>query len=251
MTELSRIEREKAFHNTEFSESKRHPAFKYYSVATSSFAYYDAFLKANCADKLFLEYGCGSGSRAFMLARGGAKVLGIDISDVGIKQAQEEAKKEHLTIEFRVMNAEILELPDSTFDIACGTAILHHLDIAKSLGELARVLKPHGDAIFLEPLGHNPLIQLYRKVTPQLRTPDEHPLTVKDLLEIKKQFEVVEMRYFCFTTLFAVPLRKLPFFFALMALLNRFDQLLFSLIPSLRKYAWIVVIILKNHDTKR
>jgi len=51
------------------------------------------------------------------------------------------------------MNAEELKFADDYFDIVCGGAILHHLDLNKALSEIARVLKPDGKAIFVEPLG--------------------------------------------------------------------------------------------------
>jgi hypothetical protein len=50
-------------------------------------------------------------------------------------------------------------------------------DLSLACSEIARVLRPGGPAIFVEPLGHNPLINAYRKRTPALRTVDEHPPT--------------------------------------------------------------------------
>ena len=41
--------------------------------------------------------------------------------------------------------------------------------------EINKVLKDDGEMVFLEPLGTNPLINLYRKLTPKSRSVDEHP----------------------------------------------------------------------------
>ena len=38
-------------------------------------------------------------------------------------------------------------------------------------------MKPSAGALFIEPLGHNPVINLYRRRTPEQRTVDEHPLS--------------------------------------------------------------------------
>ena len=34
--------------------------------------------------------------------------------------------------------------------------------------ELSRIIKPNGECIFQEPMGHNPIINLYRKLTPNI-----------------------------------------------------------------------------------
>lgn len=137
------------------------------------------FLKTNAEGKSVLEYGCGTGSLINLsLGARAKKTTGIDISEVVIGQAKQKYEKEVATgkVSFQVMDAEALEFSDSTFDLICGKSILHHLDLQKCYTEISRVLKSEGKAIFLEPLGHNPIINLYRKVTPKLRTVDEHPL---------------------------------------------------------------------------
>lgn len=42
--------------------------------------------------------------------------------------------------------------------------------------------------MFFEPLGHNLLINLYRRLTPELRTEDEHPLVACDLERLVNYF---------------------------------------------------------------
>ena len=116
-------------------------------------------------------------------AAAGAHATGIDISPVAIEMGVREAASRGLRdrTHFAVMNAEALDFPDASFDRVCGSGILHHLDLKKAYGEIARVLRPNGYGIFLEPLGHNPLINWYRRRTPQMRTEDEHPLLKSDL----------------------------------------------------------------------
>src|SRR5262245_23534608 len=147
---LDRIEREREFHNETFDSDTRASASKFYSVVRSSRAFYESLLHQNGANRRVLEYGCGPGSYAFFLARDGAEVTGIDISDVAIRQARERADKEGLkSARFERMNAEELTFPDGQFDLVCGRSIVHHLDLAKALPEVTRVLKPNGLAIFL------------------------------------------------------------------------------------------------------
>lgn len=239
----TRLEREAEFHNRAFAENTRAAAGKFYAVAVGSKQFYRAVIGRNPRDKCILEYGCGTGSCAFDLARHGARVTGIDISVAGIDLARQKAVDEGVAEQtsFQVMDAEQLAFPGDYFDLVCGSGILHHLDLKKALGELVRVLKPDGQAVFFEPLGHNPLIQLYRRLTPQMRSADEHPLSVDDLQLFFRYFAQVEFHYFHLCSLMAVPFGRLPGFHALRAALEGLDRLLFRL-PFLRKQAWIVVV---------
>jgi SAM-dependent methyltransferase len=140
------------------------------------------------------------------------------------------------------MNAEALEVPDDSFDVVCGSGVLHHLDLAESFPEVARVLHGDGMAMFIEPLGHNPLINAYRRRTPEMRTPDEHPLRVDDLRLASHWFDRVDVDYFNLFTLASVPLRRWSFQPALQRRLHDLDQVLFERLPRLRRHAWVAVL---------
>jgi SAM-dependent methyltransferase len=244
----ARLEREREYHDRAFGEGVRASAKRFYSVTGAMLSWYEQTLSARAPGARALEYGCGPGSRAFHLARDGAHVVGIDISPVAIEQATEHGRAEGLEdrLEFRVMNAEQLDFPDASFDIVCGSGILHHLDLARAYAEIARVLEPAGIAVFTEPLGHNPAINAYRNRTPALRTVDEHPLLMDDLALAKRFFEEVEVRFFTLTSLAAIPLRDRPGFERVLGGLDRLDSLLFRVAPPLRRHAWMVAITLRR-----
>lgn len=240
-------ENEKRFFNRAFEIGSRKPVAKFYAISKSGREYYKKILLSKSYNRKVLEYGCGMGSSAFALARQGAKVVGIDISEVGIKLAKEHAKKEHLdNIFFLVMDGEKMSFKNKSFDIVCGTSILHHLQLDKTLKELTRVLKNDGIAIFIEPLGHNPAINFYRKLTPRLRTREEHPLTIKDLLLIKKFFQKVNFKFFYFFALIAVVFNNTNIFQSILKMLSNFDDKLFEWTPFFRRLAWQIVIILER-----
>lgn len=245
MTE--RIEREKEFHNHRFAENTRKPLDKYYSISNNTRKLFLDIMNTDLMGKKVLEYGCGTGSFSFDLAKGGAKVYGIDISEVAINTAKREAKFTDYSeqIEFTVMNAEELQFENDFFDRVCGNSILHHLDLKKALNELKRVLKKDGNAVFVEPLGHNPFINLYRKLTPKLRSEDEHPLKVKDLELFKDYFSDIKITYFHLTTLLAVPFRNTKLFNTVLALLSKIDSVLF-MFEIFRRNAWMIVVELSN-----
>jgi len=243
----NRIIREKEFHNERFEKDTRKHLDKYYSITQNSRALYLDLIKSGSEGKSILEYGCGEGSFSFDLAELGAKVYGIDISEIAIEKAKFKAEQKHLTnlMHFQVMNAEELNFPDKYFDKVCGVAILHHLDLTKAVSELSKVMNKNGSAIFLEPLGHNPIINLYRSLTKNLRTEDEHPLLLNDLKIFEEYFESVKIYYFHLTSLALVPLRNLKSYNKIINIFDSFDRMLFK-IPFFKKNAWQIVVELSR-----
>ena len=242
-----RLARERHFHD-ELSnlQRRKRAAGKYYSITQSATDYYENELLSFNATLPVLEYGCGPGSHAFFLAERGYHVTGIDISEAAIAQALASALTIPGKTRFLVMNAEDLSFPNHHFGGICAQGVLHHLDIDRAASEISRVLAPNGKAVFLEPLGHNALINLYRRLTPQLRTVDEHPLLARDIEKLKLHFTNVKCRYFYLTTIAAAPLHRMALFRALVRGLEFFDRSIFTIVPGLRKYAWIAVITVSN-----
>jgi len=244
--EISRIEREQKFHDQRFADdSKRtNKVGKFYKVSQSIKKEYEKFLTENCKDLEIIEYGCGTGSYAFSLAKNGAKnVTGIDISSVAIEVATDKAISEEIegNLSFEVMNAEELIFNYSSIDLICGSGILHHLELEKAIKQIVNVLKPEGKAIFIEPLGHNIFINLFRSLTPSIPSEDEHPLLESDLALIKRYFKKVEIKYFYLTALGASIFVGFRGFEIILSTLEFIDQMLFKL-PFLQKQAWQVLI---------
>jgi SAM-dependent methyltransferase len=245
-SESSRQEREREFHDRTYGEGEYdvRPATRFYAVARAGYRFYEDRIHEGAAGLRILEYGCGQGSYAFSLAAAGAHVTGIDISPVAIELAQKQAEDEGVTdqTEFMVMDAEKLDFADDSFDRICGGGILHHIDLDKGYPEIARTLRPGGRAVFLEALGHNPLINAYRNRTPEQRTEDEHPLLEADLELAKRFFDRVDCRFFNLLTIPAFPFARVPGFDRATAVLDAADQRLFDRFPRLRKHAWMVAV---------
>lgn len=243
----TRQEREREFHNRIFAEHSRQRLDAVYATLHASRLFYEGVLTAHCAGRDVLELGCGSATHSAFLAAHGARLTGIDISDIAVEQARARARAQHFPAVFQRMDAEHLEFPDNRFDLICSVAILHHLDLRSAFSELRRVLRPAGRAVFLEPLGHNPLINLYRRMTPGLRTPDEHPLLMADIAAAREYFETVEAHCFALHSILATPFRYPRWLFrSLLLSLEALDRALFTVAPFARKYAWQVVIVLSD-----
>ena len=154
-------------------------------------------LYKNVGGKSILDLGCGFGDKSVLMAKHGASVFGIDISDNYIaisKRAAVDSNLEDKCV-FQQMDAHSMSFEDSKFDYVVGRGIIHHLDLTVSLSEIKRVLKPGGRAMFVEPLGANPLLKIFRMLTPSARTVDERPLNIQDLAWIQKNFEVHSTYY--------------------------------------------------------
>jgi 2-polyprenyl-3-methyl-5-hydroxy-6-metoxy-1,4-benzoquinol methylase len=244
-----RLEREREFHNQRYTddELRSRSVDKFYEVASAFHARYRDRVLLGAACGKVLEYGVGTGSYAFALAQQGASVTGIDISETAVAVAKREACNRGLEIDFQVMNAEETSFEDGSFDLICGTGILHHLNLGKAIPEIRRLLTPGGVALFLEPLGHNVLINQFRRRTPAIRTADEHPLLKDDLRLMGSYFKKCETEYFGLVSLaaaFAPPLRHN---LRLRRFLEAIDRLILSA-PIVRLQAWLVLIELAGGE---
>jgi 2-polyprenyl-3-methyl-5-hydroxy-6-metoxy-1,4-benzoquinol methylase len=238
-----RLERERAFHDDRFAHEHRQAAAKYYSVDTGRDRYDEMVADSASSGRTVLEYGCGTGSKAFDLARVGANVVGIDISGVGVAEAMSRSRREGLDARFVQMDAEQLASDSGAFDVVCGSGILHHLDLDRSVTEIRRVLKPGGVAIFYEPLGTNPVINLYRRLTPSMRTPDEHPLVPGDFELMRRRFRQIEIEYHTLLSLAGAVLVRVPRVGGfLVRALQRADRLLLDSFRFAQRFAWVAVV---------
>ncbi len=98
-----------------------------------------------------LDVGTGPGNFIGLLKqtlKNSDSFVGIDFNEEELKKAEKEYGK---IAEFRKMNAEKLDFPDSTFDIVSIASTLHHLERPeKVLKEIFRVVKSQGYLIIQE-----------------------------------------------------------------------------------------------------
>lgn len=223
--------------------------FKFYSIERRSRALVDEWIKKRCNGKRLLDYGCGNGEDTLYAARHGAYAVGIDISPISIENCKKLAADAGFAdcTEYHVMDAEKLTFPDGSFDLVIVYGVLHHLDFCNAMSEIARVLKPGGQAMATEALAHNPVIRAYRRRTPSLRThwEVEHILRRENIRTAMRWFGRVKPRFFHLATIAAVPLRKSTAFRPVLRTLESLDAVLLR-IPALRWQAWQVVLELSD-----
>jgi SAM-dependent methyltransferase len=192
--------------------------------------------------------GCGEGKEILLLAKKGLRTFSMDLSFNQLCRARDAINEyaPEAKVYFVQANAEEPPFSAESFRIIHGKAILHHLDLELMKEVINRLLKPGGKASFAEPLARHPLFWLGRRLTPQFRTEDEHPLKLSEMESFAKSFYRYEAKTFFLLTPIAYIFRVYSggekLFQKLYKLLAKVDAFLFSQWISLKKLAWYSII---------
>lgn len=98
-------------------------------------------------DTKVLDMGCGTGRFTIPLARAGARMTGLDLTEAMLDQARAKAVVEQVDIEFHQGDMASLPFPDQSFDVVTSMLALMHIPLSDRqsvFSEVARVLKPGG-----------------------------------------------------------------------------------------------------------
>ena len=188
-------------------DTARRPWNAYWSL-------YDLIIAAGLGGKRVLLPGCGFGADAIRLAHLGADVSAFDLSEESIDIARQRAARHgHDTIDFAVMPSENLTYADSCFDAVVFVDILHHVDIAATMQEIRRVLKPGGLVLGDELYTHSSLQKIrdsrlvagplyrvmrrwiYGEDVPYI-TEDEHKIDERELAIVSDAMQRWDADYF-------------------------------------------------------
>jgi len=152
-------------------------------------------LKDTKDNGLWLDLGCGTGWNISVLKLLGCKrkAIGIDLSEGMLRFAKSK--------NMNVVRGDAQRLPfsDSSFDGILAKGVLHHLpDVEEAVAELARVLKPGGMAVMVDP---NP--SLLRKFQALLKNREKHFSHLHHVIPpdeyqeiVSKHLQVSKFRYF-------------------------------------------------------
>ena len=102
-----------------------------------------------------LDVGCGTGTAEVNLARlrlSQLDMVGVDISVARVRDALTATRYMNATVGFAAADACNLPFPDASFDATFCVAVLQHIgEVSKALAEAARVTKPGGKFLAVEP----------------------------------------------------------------------------------------------------
>lgn len=98
-----------------------------------------------------LDIACGTGLVTFPAARAvgaAGRVVGTDLSDEMVRTVTALAAGRGVAAEFMRQDAEQLEFPDASFDVAlCALGLMYVPDAQKAVREMRRVVRPGGRAV--------------------------------------------------------------------------------------------------------
>ena len=104
----------------------------------------------NVAGLATIDFGCGEGTNTRRLARAGARITGIDLSERLIGHARQAEADDPLGIAYHVGSySERTPFPDGSFDLAISTlALMDGPDLLGAMREARRLLRPGGALAF-------------------------------------------------------------------------------------------------------
>jgi ubiquinone/menaquinone biosynthesis C-methylase UbiE len=193
--------------------------------------------------KKVLDFGCGEGWAAIDYGKQKANsIVALDISGSSLRSAKKNIAEsgQKLPIHLIQMAGENMGFKDGSFDLILGNAILHHTDLETTIKEIQRVLKKEGRGLFVEPLAHNPIINLFRRLTPWRRSKYEQPIHLNILYKfINDQFKIEMRGYYLFSTF------ALATFLVLitMRILTKFDEIILRCFKCLNRYCFAGLFI--------
>jgi 2-polyprenyl-6-hydroxyphenyl methylase / 3-demethylubiquinone-9 3-methyltransferase len=104
----------------------------------------------NARNPKILDVGCGGGILSEALAKNGALVTGIDLSQPSIQVARQHAQQQGLDIDYRYESVEeVARKHAGSFDVVACMEMLEHVPRPdKIVAACAQALKPGGHAVF-------------------------------------------------------------------------------------------------------
>ncbi len=117
------------------------------------------------AGRDIIELGCGAAklARSLLALHPDSKVTGLEVDE---RQHAKNLASPQPGLQFVAAGAQAMPFPDASFDVALMLKSLHHVPmplLGQALGEVARVLRPHGYLYVSEPVYGGPLNEVIRR----------------------------------------------------------------------------------------
>ncbi|HKQ60521.1 MAG TPA: class I SAM-dependent methyltransferase [Candidatus Polarisedimenticolaceae bacterium] len=191
-----------------------------------------------------LELGCGQGYGSLHLARCGAHVVGIDLSERRCAAAARETRAiGTVAPAFCAADAQALPFADEAFDRIFCRDVLMYADPRRIAAECHRVLAPGGRVAFVESLEGHLALRVFRRLTsPRSYRGFTRHLRWPELGRLGPPLERVSMKpYYLFSLsafLGLFLLRSATLYRVALRALEPLDRRLLAALPRLARWAW-------------
>lgn len=212
-----------------------------------------------------LDLGCGLGEASVYFAKLGARVVSIDISNGMLSTVKKLAEMHGVSVETKKAFSHNTGFENNTFDVVYTSNLLHHVDLDLTLKECHRILKRGGKFVSWDPLAHNPVINMYRKIADRIRTKNEHPIKINQLKYFCSYFSIVKVETTWFFTLYIfikyyffdrIDPNKQRYWKKIIVdykeiekiynILEKIDITFLRIFSFFRKYCWNIVVMAKK-----
>jgi len=155
-----------------------------------------------------LDLGCGDGSRTrFLGDYPNVELIGIDISEAGIKKANENKVG---NCSYIIMAAENMDFAPNSFDLIINYGSFSSINLESVWKKLLNIIRPEGSIIGIETLGNNPLFNFKRNINVKNRirsqTSKERILKYNQVFNWSNNCDKFTSRTFGFMSPLLVPL---------------------------------------------
>lgn len=196
-----------------------------------------------------LDVGCGAGFQSLALAARGALIFQADVDPEQVAAAQRRLATHYpdASLGAGLVDCQAMPFPDEYFDIVLTHSVLMYVDRARVADEVFRCLRPGGHWVIVEHLGDNPLLRIYRFLTPGRKGVDwvrqhEWPL-------VEKRFDVIDGKALYFLSAIVEIPMKLGLSRMAQACarpLRAIDEFLLRRFPTLQWRCWIATRLLRK-----
>ena len=118
--------------------------------------------KVPLAGKRVIDIGCGGGILAESMARKGANVTGIDLSEKALKVADLHSLESSVNVRYKLIAAEAMAAEEAgQYDVVTCMEMLEHVPDPSAIVQACAALVKPGGHIFMSTLNRNPKAYLF------------------------------------------------------------------------------------------